>query len=180
MAINAHITHFAGKAVENWEPQSGIRDPENTCYALRLSSDEWNEGWQWTDKFAAFLDDPLSSRVYGIVIGYWGAPNLDDTEYDENEYTGPDWEFFDQYPGLIVEALVAARDRLPNLRAIFFGDVSEEEYPMTLLPQRDLSPLFTAYPKLEHFGARGGDGLSLGSLKHDRLKSLVIQSDDQG
>jgi hypothetical protein len=80
----------------------------------------------------------------------------------------------------VVEALVAARDRLPNLRAIFFGDILSDEREISWIQQSDLSPLFAAYPQLEYFCVRGADGLSLGSLKHDRLKSLIVQSGGLG
>src|SRR5262245_6278523 len=94
MSIHQHVTNFAGKPVKDWEPDSGIE--ENTCYALRLSYDEAEEGRRWTDKFAAFLDDPSSTRVAGIVIGDWGTLRPESAEGSE----------------IVVEALVAARDRL--------------------------------------------------------------------
>src|SRR5262249_278787 len=111
---------------------------------------------KWTRKFAAFLDDSSSSRVFGIVIG-------------QNDNSA-----------LVVKALVAARDRLPNLRAIFLGDIVSEECEISWIEQSDVSPLFAAYPQLEHFCVRGADGLSLGALKHDRLKSLIVQSGGLG
>lgn len=150
--------------MKDWEPQSGIQDPESICYALRLTYEEGEDGLRWTDKFAAFLDDPSSSRVSGIVIGDWGLLN----------------SAMDQTSAFLVEALVAARDRLPNLRAIFLGDVICEECEISWIRQSDVSPLFAAYPQLEHFCVRGAEGLSLGSLKHDRLKSFVIQSGGLG
>jgi hypothetical protein len=152
-----HITNFAGKPVIYWRPRSKIKDPEGACYAVGLRSGNDRRG-QWTDKFAAFLDDPSSSRVSSIVVGDWQAD-----------------PFVAQTSAFIVEALVAARDRLPNLRAIFLGDIAEEN-EIYWIRQSDLSPLFTAYPQLEHFCVRGADGLNLGSLKHERLKSLIIQS----
>jgi hypothetical protein len=162
--IYEHITNFAGKPVTDWEAQSGIQDPEGVCYALRLSYEEAEEGRRWTDKFAAFLDDPSSNQISGIVIGDWGllSSAMDDT-------SAP-----------VVEALVSARDRLPKLRAVFFGDIIGEECEISWIRQSDVSPLFTDYPQLEHFCVRGADGLSLGALKHDRLKSLVIQSGGLG
>jgi hypothetical protein len=158
--INEHITNFAGKPVKDWESESGIRDPENICYALRLSYEEGEEGQQWTDKFAAFLDDPSSSRVSEIVIGDWGLLNA----------------AMNETSAFVVEALVAARNHLPNLRAIFFGDIISEECEISWIRQSDISPLFAAYPCLENFSVRGADGLNLGALKHDKLKSLIIQS----
>src|SRR5262249_10086031 len=44
------------------------------------------------------------------------------------------------------------------------------------IEQSDVSPILAAYPELEHFGVRGAQGLSLGTLRHGRLKSLVVQS----
>src|SRR5262245_56937456 len=157
MSLYQHIKNFAGKPVENWDQQSRI--DENTYYALRLSFEEGDEGQRWTDKFAAFLDDPSAHRVSGIVIGDWGQSSTPD-----------------ETSAFVVEALIAARDRLPNLRAIFLGDVVSEECEISWIRQSDVSPLFAAYPQLEHFCVRGADGLNLGSLKHDRLKSLIIQS----
>ncbi|HEY7181552.1 MAG TPA: STM4015 family protein [Blastocatellia bacterium] len=162
--INEHIASFAGKPVKNWEAQLEMRDPEGPCYALRLSYEEADEGQRWTDKFAAFLDNPSSSRVSGIIIGDWGLLS----------------SAMNETSAFVIEALVAARDRLPNLRAIFFGDVVSEECEISWIRQSDVSPLFAAYPQLEHFCVRGADGLDLGSLKHDRLKSLIIQSGGLG
>jgi hypothetical protein len=76
----------------------------------------------------------------------------------------------------VVEALVAARDRLPQLRAIFFGDITYEECEISWIQNTDVSPLFDAYPALEHFAVRGANGLRLGALRHDRLRSLAVQS----
>ena len=162
--INEHITNFAGKPVTDWEAQSGIQDPEGACYALRLSYEEAEEGRRWTDKFATFLDDPYSNQVSGIVIGDWGLLS----------------SAMDETSAPVVEALVEARDRLPKLRAIFFGDVVGEECEISWIRQSDVSPLFTAYPQLEYFCVRGAEGLSLGSLEHSRLKSLIIQSGGLG
>ena len=162
--IYEYITNFAGKPVKDWEAQSGIQDPEGACYALRLSYEEAEEGLRWTDKFAAFLDAPSSNQVSGIVIGDWGLLS----------------SAMDETSAPVVEAMVAARDRLPKLRYIFFGDIIGEECEISWIRQSDVSPLFTAYPQLEHFCVRGAEGLSLGSLKHGRLKSLIIQSGGLG
>jgi hypothetical protein len=56
------------------------------------------------------------------------------------------------------------------------GDIISEECEISWIHQSDVSPLFGAYPALEHFCVRGAEGLSLGSPRHAHLKSLVIQS----
>ena len=161
MTIGEHATHFAGKPVVDWEPESGIQDPAGTNFRVSLSWDEAQEGQHWTDKFAAFLDDPAADQVTGIVVGAgdWLVT------FQRGGHSGP-----------VVEALVAARDRLPNLQAIFLGDITFDECEISWIQQTDVSPLFDAYPALEHFCVRGTDGLTLGALRHDRLKSLIIQS----
>ena len=161
MTIGEHATHFAGKPVVDWEPESGIQDPAGTNFRVSLSWDEAQEGQHWTDKFAAFLDDPAAGQVTGIVVGAgdWLVT------FQRGGNSGP-----------VVEALVAARDRLPNLQAIFLGDITFDECEISWIQQTDVSPLFDAYPALEHFCVRGADGLTLGALRHDRLKSLIIQS----
>jgi hypothetical protein len=158
VTINEHATDFAGKPVVDWDPETGIEDPTGTIYRITLSYDEAEDDQVWTDKLALFLDDPASSQVVGIVVGEW-----------EEAYE-------DGSSQLVVEALVAARDRLPNLRAIFLGDMTYEECEISWIVQTDVSPLFDAYPALEHFCVRGTNSLSLGRLQHDRLLSLTVQS----
>jgi hypothetical protein len=83
---------------------------------------------------------------------------------------------FDSGSEPVVEALVAARDQLPNLNAIFLGDITYEECEVSWIHQSDLSPIFNAYTKLEIFAVRSGEDLSLGHLKSEHLKNLVIQT----
>ena len=159
MTIEEHATHFAGKPVVGWDPEAGIQDPTGTIYRVSLSYAEADEGQRWTDKFAAFLDDPASSQITGIVVGTWDSSGA--SEDDSRQ---------------VVEALVSARDRVPNLQAIFLGDIIREESEISWINRSDVSPLFDAYPVLEHFRVRGSQGLTLGALQHERLKSLIIES----
>src|SRR5262249_24887366 len=100
--------------------------------------------------------------IIGLVVGAWEEM------------------FEDGASARIVEALVVARDRLPNLRALFFGDIISEECEISWIRQTDISPLFDAYPRLEYFCVRGAEGLQLGALRHQNLKSLIIQSGGLG
>jgi hypothetical protein len=159
MTIDEHATHFAGKPVQDWEPEMAIADPGGTIYRISLSYEEADEGGRWTDKFSTFLSDPAAREITGIVVGTWDTTGA--SEQDVNE---------------VVEALVVARDRLPNLRAIFLGDIISEECEISWIQQSDVSPLFDAYPALEHFCVRGAERLRLGSPRLAHLKSLVLQS----
>jgi hypothetical protein len=161
MAFYEHATSFADKPVEDWDEAVGIQNPASVIYRLSLTYDDAEAGRRWTDKFAAFLDDPACGQVTGIVVGDWGALSSSGDNADS---------------AAVVEALVAARDRLPSLTAIFLGDITGEECEISWLRQSDVAPLFEAYPRLEHFCVRGGEGLGLGSPRHARLKSLVVQT----
>ena len=158
MTIEEHATHFAGKPVVDWDAAAGLTDPEGTIYRVGLSYDEADAGQRWTDRLAQLLADPGAARLGGLVVGYWDILNQEPT-------SAP-----------VVEALVAARDRLPALRALFIGDIVREEHEISWIVQSDLSPLFNAYPRLEHLCVRGGEGLTLGALAHDHLRELTVQT----
>ena len=71
-------------------------------------------------------------------------------------------------PRTEVAALIAARDRLPNLRASSWAISRTSECEISWLVQSDLTGLFTAFPKLEHFRSRGGNDLAE-EVAHERL-----------
>jgi hypothetical protein len=153
MAIYEHITEFFGKPVRDYDSEKPT-DP-NICYRIRV---DWDEETGWSDKFAAFLDDVNSREMDSLIIGMWSE------------------EMFDVNSEEVVAALVAARERLPKLRAVFLGDVIMEETEISWMHQSDVSPLLKAYPDLEHFRVRGGNDLEFGNLKHAKLKTLSVES----
>jgi hypothetical protein len=155
LSINEHADEFAGLPVRDFDPEAGIEDPEGTIYRLAVDYDSEDP---LLVLLARFLEDPDASRVPGLIIGAWQAD-------DSQASSGP-----------IVEALVAARDVLPNLRALFLGDIISEENEISWIQQSDVTALFDAYPDLEHFRVRGGMGLVIGKLRHENLQSLVIES----
>ncbi|RYD78589.1 MAG: DUF1427 family protein, partial [Verrucomicrobiaceae bacterium] len=53
---------------------------------------------------------------------------------------------------------------------------SKEPAAISWIQQSDVSSLFHAYPELEHLRIRGSNELSLGRIKHDKLKSLTIET----
>src|SRR5215203_953055 len=159
MTIGEHITEFMGKGVVDWEPGDPVPDPEVAMPRVSVGWDENDEGKRWTDKLGALLADPASRELTGIVVGPWGEIATGDDTAE-----------------VVVEAVVGARDRLPNLRSIFLGDVTYEESEISWIEQTDISPLLAAYPDLEHLCVRGGNNLSLGPLRHDRLQTLIVQT----
>lgn len=157
MSIDEHAGSFIGLPVVDYNSDEGISDPEGTVYRIRIDWDDAEQGMTFAVRLAQFLSDPNVGRIPGIVIGCW-----------DTESTGP--------ADPAVEALASAREKLPGLRGIFFGDIVMEESEISWIQQTDLGPLLEAYPKLEQFRVRGGEGLSLGRLDHANLRSLIVES----
>lgn len=159
MVISAHVETFAGLPVRDYDPGTPLQGPAETIYRLSCTGMGRGEEPAMTEILATFLDDPAAGQAPGLVIGAW--------DYDDMVSTGP---------GAVIEALVAARDRLPNLKALFLGDIVYEECEISWINQGDVSPLLAAYPDLEHFRVRGGTGLTLGTPRHGRLRFLTIEA----
>ncbi len=149
-----HATEWLGYPVEDYDPEGGTPDYRRKVYRIASQYD----GDPLTDVLARFLDHPDSRETPAIILGMFGGDDMS----------------ADSAP--VVEALVAARDRLPKLRGIFLADIISEECEISWINQCDVSPLFRAYPNLEHFRVRGTNGLTLGEIHHAKLKSLVIES----
>lgn len=153
MTIDEHATSFAGLPVELFAPGSAIR-PDR---AYRVAYDE-DEETPWAELFEALLDADGADGLRALVVGAW-----------EEAFGG-------ESSASAVEALVAARGRLPRLEAIFLGDLVSEESEISWIRQCDVSPIFSAYPGLTHFRVRGGTDLELGTVRHAKLRSLVVES----
>jgi hypothetical protein len=158
MAIYENLKTFQGKTVVDFDSAKPLADPQKVAYRIRLDWDEGESGTKWADKFADFLKQPDAKKIESLVVGAW-----------EEVTTGSE-------SGPIVEALAAAGDYLLRLKHLFFGDITMEESEISWIKQSDLSPILHAYPQLEHLTIRGGQDLSLGSIRHARLRELIIQS----
>jgi hypothetical protein len=151
--INEHLTIFAVKPIVHWELGGPIEDPIGSHYRIVTNYDDEEQptGWMdrlkkskpkrktWADRLQAFLEIPESREVTGLIVGPWSA------EFDSGESSAD-----------VVQAIAAASERLPNLKTLFIGDIISEENEISWIVQSDVSPLFKAYPALEHFGVRGG------------------------
>jgi hypothetical protein len=151
MAISDHLDRFAGKPVHDFNPAKGIADP---TVVYRVGPEGWGKA-TFLPRLQAFLDDPRAGQVSALVIGCWSWGD-DSTE--------------------AVRALSAGADKLPNLRALFLGDITCEEREISWIEQSDLSALFGAFPQLEELWVRGSEGLSFGTIRHDRLRALAVES----
>lgn len=155
MTINEHATEFAGLAIQDFESESDV-DPAR---AWRVAV-ETHDGDDWGEAFENFCATPSAKDVRALIVGPWGEPS--------------------DSSATIVEAIVASADRLPKLEAIFLGDIIVDECEMSWIEQSDVSPILSAFPGLLEFRVRGGNSLSLGSLRHGSLRKLVVESGGLG
>ncbi len=156
MTINDHVTSFANRNVETFDPEVGISDPVGTAYVLRVEWDEINV--DITENLELLLQDPQANQLEALVIGPWTQ------------------QMYECSSSMVVNALVAAKDQLTSLKAVFIGDITFEESEISWINQSDMSPLLAAYPNLEVLQVRGGNGLAFSSLHHDQIKTLIIQT----
>ncbi|MEW1546840.1 STM4015 family protein [Streptomyces tsukubensis] len=131
--------------------------PEAGTVAWRIAVDAYDSKVSWEDVFARFLTEVETTGVRAFVVGVWP-------------------EAYDTAPEPIVKALVDAAERFPALRSLFFADVSSDECEISWINQGPVTPLLEAFPQLEEFGVRGGTGLELKPVRHERLRSLTVET----
>ncbi|WP_150252781.1 STM4015 family protein [Nocardiopsis deserti] len=138
------------------------RDPASTAWRLRTSEDiRRTPEDKGPDYLARFLSEVDGERLTALVIGEWSYAS------DGGLYQAAD-------------LLVEHADALPNLRSLFFGDITFDECELSWISQPDLAPLVAAFPRLEELTVKGADGvegrLGLHVPSHDCLRSLTLQS----
>ncbi len=156
--IDNYETEFYGLPVVEFNPQKGIEKPNDQVY--RLAFDYDNE-IKVPYMLKAFLNNPRAAKVPALIIGNW---------YDDNELS------FGTGPKLLLQQLIDKRDKLPNLKALFVGEMTSEECEISWIVQTDYAPLRNAFPQLEQLRVRGSEGLAFSQLKHNSLKTLILES----
>jgi hypothetical protein len=149
-----HLSEYGGKTVYDYA-SGGLQPPETHTPRLRTDYDS-------ADTAATLLADLLqqdgADRLTGMIIGRWES------------------EMYDSPPTEVVNLLVTAAGQLPSLTHLFIGEMTSEENEVSWIYQTDLSPLWEAFPRLQAFTVRGSNGLSLGKIQHDHLRSLTIET----
>lgn len=141
--------------------------PEPGAAAWRLAVDPYgddaDDGPQesYEQLWHRFLATVDPAGVRALVVGQWGDVLGEDTGEDSAE---------------AVRLLVAARERLTGLLAVFFGDLEMDDPEISWIAQSDMTPLLTAYPRLQELGVRGGTDLVLGPLRHEHLRTLAVEA----
>ncbi|NAS20818.1 leucine-rich repeat domain-containing protein [Herbidospora sp. NEAU-GS84] len=109
------------------------------------------------EEMDAFFEHVDTETVPALVIGHWD-------------------DMFSTSSAPIVAKLTANAHRLPALRALFVGSVGSDWCEISWIKQSDITALLTAFPNLERLEIRGGDGLALSPVRHEKLRMLRIES----
>jgi hypothetical protein len=162
MAIAEHLHHFAGLRVVDYEPGSkhGQARPGTVAYRVGGLARGGTER-SLPGLLDRYLAEDGSVETTALLIGAWNYRDMLRSGAGNRE---------------VVQALVACRNGLPNLRALFLGDVTFEECEISWLHQGDVSSLLAAFPRLEEFRVRGTINLTFGRLAHRALRTLAIES----
>jgi hypothetical protein len=148
------LTTFHGKRVVNFEDEDSWQGPD-VAYRLR---EEYEDSVSVAERLDTLLRQDGADRLTGLIIGAWsGACTGDDAAE-------------------IVQTLADEAPRLPNLTALFLGEMTYEECEISWINQTNVTAVLGAYPILEVLRIRGGNGLSFSPIRHEGLRELAIET----
>ncbi|MFB8280309.1 STM4015 family protein [Nocardia colli] len=135
--------------------------PAAGSVAWRIGISSYDPSESWAAAFAEFADAVDLTEVRAFIVGCWT-------------------DAYDRGPEEVFEALIAAKDRLPNLRALFVGDIVGEECEISWINQGQVTVLLEAFPELTEFRVRGGQELEFPAIRHERLHTLIVETGGLG
>jgi hypothetical protein len=179
----SYFTTLADWRFETYNPQVGITDPENNAYVVRMtnsgrSSRSGQEPVYDLSQFEALTQDPRAAELQALVFQ---MDRCDGYEVDNHTFD------------IAQQAICAAQDRFPQLKALFVGDSQDDHsyqfrFRKSYICVSDIRPFLSAFPKLEVLQIFGrfraeeyfGDCtiLQCAGLRHEHLKSLIIETAD--
>ncbi|MFF0114604.1 STM4015 family protein [Streptomyces prasinus] len=159
MSHAGHLKELYGLPVFPFPEASGTAAdlPRPETVAWRIATEVYDAEETWEEVFARFCAAVDTTEVRALVVGAWQ-------------------DAYESSSSKVMQALLAARGRLPALRALFLGDMTSEEAEISWITQGDVSPLLAGFPALEEFGVRGSQGLRFPALRHDALRALALES----
>ena len=159
MTFNEYVETFAGLPICEYQQGAAITETD-VAHRVALRGD-------------VYYDDDFKSspeEFYGDFFAANGLENVKTLVFGCWNFEG------DGSVTMITDLLVENAAKLPNLKALFLGDVVSEDCEVSWLEMGNISKLWAAFPQLETFWIRGGEGLSLGKMGLPNLKELVVQT----
>lgn len=154
MSISKLTQHFFGKPIQDYDPKQAPNESGDIVYRLSLPYDDDGEMSSLIEEFLGRIE---RNNLQALVIGSWGSP----AEADASA---------------LLQTLIQNAPTLPNLRALFIGDITYEECEISWICQTSYNGLLEAYPKLEELRIRGGQDLEIATFKHSNLRALTIET----
>ena len=152
MTIGQYQERFNNKVVKNYQ----IGDTVGYNYSYKLES-PYEAKHTVVDLLKDLTENEGSHKLEALIIGVW----QDAWEADASK---------------IVGYLVENCAKFPVLKHVFFGDMTYEDCEISWINQTSYEQFFKAYPNLETFCVRGGQGLEFGKISLPKLKKLVIET----
>ncbi|MCP4135003.1 MAG: hypothetical protein GY754_28775 [bacterium] len=124
------------------------------------------EGECASDLIINELEKLDGENITSLRIGYWGSYN------DEDSY------YVNESPEAILLFLSDHHSKFSSLKDLYMGDLENEDSKYVRIEsvtQSCYSGLLSAYPGLETLYIVGSKELSLGTVRHENLKKLVIK-----
>lgn len=146
------LTQWMGFPVKNWKPADGQPDYANTIYRLAY---DWDEEVSHEVLLPKFLTGEGVEETPGLSLGL-------------NDETADTF-------GESVVKLVDNKDSLPKLRALFLGEMEQEDSEISWIEHGDITPIIKAFPLLEDLRVRGGS-IIWNESEHSHLKKLIVES----
>lgn len=159
MTIGDHLQELHGLPAFDFPGADAKADglPDAASVAWRVGVDSYESEEEWEEAFARFTAAVDPTQVRALIVGSWSDAH-------------------DSGPGEVFSALLAARERLPRLRALFVGDITFEECEISWIHQGDVTPLLGGFPDLLEFGVRGGQDLVFDAVRHESLRTLRVET----
>ena len=160
---NSLFVRFSDWNLKDFNLESYLDDPVNTAYRIDLK--QFNNIISELEKI-----EPQGSKIEALYLPMWyrySSRTPDSISYKE-----------------CINLLLYAHQQLPNLKALFFADETDDrgearwEYKRYKIDMDEVSYLLEAYPKLEVLQLLGRHGLEFSQIKHNNLKTLIIKSRD--
>ncbi|BCY07526.1 STM4015 family protein [Actinoplanes sp. L3-i22] len=155
MTFHHNDETFAGLPVTQF-PAEGVTGP--VAWRVDFQDEDVNDQEVLSEGFRAVFETFVAEHgatAEALVIGSWG------------------YAAFAPAP---LQQLQESAARLPRLRALFLGDITFDECEVSWMKVGDVSPLITAFPRLETLQVRGGEDFRFSPVASGSLRRLVVQS----
>ncbi|HHL19486.1 MAG TPA: hypothetical protein ENJ33_07105 [Thiothrix sp.] len=114
----------------------------------------------FADHFEHFLAHQDAATLDTLVIGFWAE------DYDLSDT---------RYLSRMLAVLIDHKDKLPALKALFIGNIAQEESEISWIEMVCLSPIISAF-SLENFRARGNGRFLEAPINNTGLKKLSLET----